>query len=62
MNIVGATTTQSSTLGWLGLYLLEAWLIVRSMIVGAVAVGLFLGALYFFYYLVRLSRLDHSER
>lgn len=32
------------------------------MLVGTVAVGLFMGALYFLWYLVRLSRLPSAER
>lgn len=63
MNIVGGSAANSNDkLVALGGYLLAAWMVVRAMIVGAVAVGLFLGALYFLYYLVRLSRLDHSSR
>ena len=63
MNFVGGSAApEASTLSLIGGYLLACWLVVRMMLVGVVAVGLLLGALYFLYYLVRLSRLDPKSR
>jgi len=63
MNIVGGSTSPpAGSLAVVGSYLLAAWMVVRAMVVGVVAVGLFVGALYFLYYLVRLSRLDYKSR
>jgi len=63
MNIVGGSTLSSGIdLAAVGSYLLAAWMVVRVMVAGVASVGLFFGALYFLYYLLRLSRLDPRSR